>query len=68
LENAANFRGLEHKILKNLVHMRWWEMSHRRYSEARNQSDKVIEFEKSAYVRYQLTLKMLNETMDLCLK
>jgi hypothetical protein len=33
LENAANFRGLEHKILKNLVHMRWWEMSHRRYSE-----------------------------------
>ena len=25
LENASRARGLEHKILKNLMHVRWWE-------------------------------------------
>lgn len=25
LENAAKARGMEHRILKNLIHVRWWE-------------------------------------------
>ena len=33
LENAAKVKGLEHKILKNLVHVRWWQRSNRRRIE-----------------------------------
>ena len=33
LENAANVKGLEHRILKNLMHVRWWERSNRRRVE-----------------------------------
>lgn len=33
LENAAKVKGLEHRILKNLMHVRWWERSNRRKVE-----------------------------------
>ncbi|KAL9114374.1 MAG: hypothetical protein Q9187_007479, partial [Circinaria calcarea] len=25
LQNAAKEKGIEHKVLKNLLHVRWWE-------------------------------------------
>ena len=33
LENAARFKGLEHRVLKNLMHVRWWQRSARRKAE-----------------------------------
>ena len=33
LENAARSKGLEHRILKNLVHVRWWQRAARRTHE-----------------------------------
>ena len=30
LEGAAKETGLEHQILKNLLHTWWWEMKHKR--------------------------------------
>lgn len=33
LENAAKAKGLEHRVLKNLMHVRWWQRSTRRSSE-----------------------------------
>ena len=87
LENAAEVKGPEHRILKNLVHVRWWERSTRRMVQyvqsavvfgdiltlanafrISKQVPEVAELEKAASKQYEVTLKMLNESMDLCLQ
>ncbi|KAJ4306913.1 hypothetical protein N0V88_000285 [Collariella sp. IMI 366227] len=52
LNAAAGARGLEHKILKNLCRVHWERMR-----EVRRE-----------YEHYERTVKMLNDSMGLCLR
>ncbi|KAI9158557.1 UPF0593 mitochondrial protein [Paramyrothecium foliicola] len=71
LDAAAKERGLEHKILKNLIAVRLernrqtsWK---RVYTEGRKK-DKYKDEKAEAFRHYEMTLAMLNKSMGLCLR
>ena len=84
LENAARETGMEHKILKSLLHTRYWQIQYdarlEKYGYMPNSSDfadmnrcKGIvpwggPIHKAAYSHFDITLDMLNESMQLCLR
>ncbi|KAI9804043.1 MAG: hypothetical protein M1833_000324 [Piccolia ochrophora] len=59
LQQAAKERGIEHRIVKNLLHVSWWEdqQIQRRH----------IPLQRQPYAQFKLTIKMLNESEGLCL-
>lgn len=75
LESAATYVGVEHKIIKNLAHVRWiqrrqigpWrvraQLLHKFQQRALN--DPVYEKE---YEHFDKTIAMLNDSMNLCLR
>ncbi|KAL7819214.1 hypothetical protein V8C44DRAFT_317328 [Trichoderma aethiopicum] len=72
LEAAAKERGLEHKILKNLVRVRLesgfgvrsWRKA---LNDAKQKSD-VKELQREGMTHYNMTVAMLNKSMGLCLR
>ena len=68
LQGAASEKGMEHRILKSLLHTWWWE------NESKTQANQSHKFEQkrnelsqSAIDHFEITLKMLNESMGMCL-
>ncbi|KAF7193992.1 hypothetical protein HII31_04674 [Pseudocercospora fuligena] len=64
LTGAAKTRGLEHKILKNLVLVHWGESSNRLYTPRKD----ILPLRRNAYKNFDRTLDKLNESMEMCLK
>ncbi|EXJ77569.1 hypothetical protein A1O3_09796 [Capronia epimyces CBS 606.96] len=68
LKNAGLYNGYEHKILKNLLHLKFFR--DRRFDKQllrRSNSDYAIEARKHIWLQYRATLTMLNESLDICL-
>ncbi|KAI0124903.1 hypothetical protein BJ170DRAFT_480804 [Xylariales sp. AK1849] len=77
LEAAGRTRGLEHKVLKNLLMVAFYRhfayrqsMRRQRISNERNnkQTDFTRHTEATAFKHYDMTLAMLNRSMGLCLR
>ncbi|KAL1901465.1 hypothetical protein Sste5346_001872 [Sporothrix stenoceras] len=76
LNSAAEHRGIEHKIVQNLVKTAYWrrreaenrQPSWRLLSEGKKQPREDDEFVRTAYDHYDETIKMLNKQMHLCLR
>ncbi|KAJ5622826.1 hypothetical protein N7490_011431 [Penicillium lividum] len=71
LERATEIRGLEHKILKNLMLARYWENPPTRETRVLKSLGLFSEEERlrnMAYEHYNLTLQRLNESLGTCLK
>ncbi|KXT12997.1 hypothetical protein AC579_3162 [Pseudocercospora musae] len=64
LDGAAKTRGLEHKILKNLVYVDWGESKNRLYTLRKD----ILPLRINAYKNFYQTLDKLNESMEMCLK
>lgn len=66
LDGAAKYRGLEHKIVKNLSHV-WWERARLPYQRVHERPD-VRPFRFAAYEDFDRTVEGLNRSMGLCIK
>ncbi|KAE8452781.1 hypothetical protein EG329_013053 [Mollisiaceae sp. DMI_Dod_QoI] len=65
---ATQYRGLEHRILRNLIHTNF---SYRRYNhilvrKARTPIQKQLI--QTSRIHYDMTVAMLNDSMGLCLR
>ncbi|TFA99376.1 hypothetical protein CCMA1212_008738 [Trichoderma ghanense] len=72
LEAAARERGLEHKILKNLVRVRlesgWGVRTWRRALNESKQKPDIKQLQQEGVTHYNMTVAMLNKSMGLCLR
>ncbi|CAI4218201.1 unnamed protein product [Parascedosporium putredinis] len=83
LDAAAKERGLEHKILRNLLKVAWyrrrqekttWKMVQQRLSHGKKGPSGATGLRHSdedggtSYRHYNMTVAMLNKTMGLCLR
>ncbi|KAL6804662.1 hypothetical protein GGI42DRAFT_300365 [Trichoderma sp. SZMC 28013] len=72
LEAAAKERGLEHKILKNLVRVRldrsWGVRTWKRALNETKQKPEARRLQQDAMQHYDMTVAMLNKSMGLCLR
>ncbi|KIW38176.1 uncharacterized protein PV06_10125 [Exophiala oligosperma] len=69
LEKARVYNGTEHKILKNLLHVKFWKnkgLNH--YLMKQSNADYAIATRRNVWRQYQATLTMLNESLDICLQ
>ncbi|KAL1798742.1 hypothetical protein ACET3X_002779 [Alternaria dauci] len=68
LQYAAKESGLEHKILKNLLFV-WWVQNNggRLKYIPRNLTRDEVEIKTTAYDTFNHNIRMLNESMGLCL-
>ncbi|KAH9882007.1 hypothetical protein J1614_001178 [Plenodomus biglobosus] len=68
LHYATKENGLEHKILKNLLFV-WWIQDHggRAKSRQRVGTPEEVEIKVTAYDTLNHNIRMLNESMRLCL-
>ncbi|RMZ85360.1 hypothetical protein DV737_g826, partial [Chaetothyriales sp. CBS 132003] len=71
LERAGRYNGMEHKIVKNILFVRWWRM--RPLSKGLHkatigqQTRQSTSIRKEVYQHYDATIAMLNESQQLCL-
>ncbi|KAJ5880570.1 uncharacterized protein N7473_011623 [Penicillium subrubescens] len=72
LERATDMTGLEHKILKNLLLSRYWELpqiaKESRILRSLGLGSAEHQLRKSAYDQLDLTVERLNESLGICLK
>ncbi|KAL7941684.1 hypothetical protein V8C42DRAFT_334467 [Trichoderma barbatum] len=72
LEAAAKEKGLEHKILKNLVRVRldrsWAMRTWKRALNDTKQKPETRQLQQQALQHYDMTVAMLNKSMGLCLR
>lgn len=72
LEAAQRSRGLEHKVLKNLLFVAFHRYSTRglklTITESNKLNSKQKEFKAMAFGHYDMTIAMLNKSMGLCLR
>ncbi|KAJ4368203.1 hypothetical protein N0V83_006559 [Neocucurbitaria cava] len=68
LQYATRENGLEHKIIKNLLFV-WWSQANggRSKSKARVLTQDELEIRTTAYDTFNHNIRMLNESMDLCI-
>ncbi|KAL2073358.1 hypothetical protein VTL71DRAFT_10682 [Oculimacula yallundae] len=68
LKYAAQERGLEHQIVRSLLHTQFWEAreGHHLTKIAKNPAQREIR--RTARIHYEMTLAMLNDSMGLCLR
>ncbi|MCJ1299373.1 hypothetical protein MMC08_002165 [Hypocenomyce scalaris] len=64
LSNAAKEKGMEHRIVKNLLHAWWWE----RYLRSSLQKPEISQIRETAYRHFYITLKAFNDSMSMCLR
>ncbi|KAF1919574.1 hypothetical protein BDU57DRAFT_546203 [Ampelomyces quisqualis] len=65
---ATKENGIEHKIVKNLL-LVWWSQKNggRGKPKARIPTREEIEIKTTAYDTFNHNIRMLNESMDMCL-
>ncbi|QDS73193.1 hypothetical protein FKW77_002620 [Venturia effusa] len=70
LRNAAASRGIEHKILRNLLYVWYWEPVHWRKKGLIRDHGKLEErvVKEGSYEGFYWSLRMLNESMGLCIR
>ncbi|OOQ86189.1 hypothetical protein PEBR_22348 [Penicillium brasilianum] len=72
LERAADMTGLEHKIFKNLLMSRYWELpqiaKESRILRSLGLGNAEHQLRKSAYDQLSSTVERLNESLGTCLK
>ncbi|KAF2838841.1 DUF1763-domain-containing protein [Patellaria atrata CBS 101060] len=66
LQYASRERGLEHKILKNFMNV-LWHRHRRRPSKPADLAEHQFKIDRTAYDHFDHTLRMLNESMGMCL-
>ncbi|KAH8728830.1 hypothetical protein GQ44DRAFT_737521 [Phaeosphaeriaceae sp. PMI808] len=68
LQYATRENGLEHKIVKNLLFV-WWmqEKGGRGRTKSRLPTAEELEIKTTAYDAFNHNIRMLNESMGLCL-
>ncbi|EDN04136.1 DUF1763 superfamily domain-containing protein [Histoplasma capsulatum] len=72
LRLASSSTSTEHKIIKNLLHVRFWQQPQKlalgdtKFFDA--QTGARSQMRSAAYRPFEMTLKMLNESLGLCLK
>ncbi|OJD19253.1 hypothetical protein AJ78_00783 [Emergomyces pasteurianus Ep9510] len=72
LRHASNSTSTEHKIIKNLLHVRFWQQPQKlaqgdtKFFDVRTGTR--AQMRAAAYRPFEMTLKMLNESLGLCLK
>jgi hypothetical protein len=71
LEQARLHRGIEHKITKNLLMIRWWRTRPAAKTGAKHhigkQTPEARALRRDVYQHFDATLAMLNESQQLCL-
>jgi hypothetical protein len=65
LENAAKYRGMEHQILRNLLMVWYWEV---KQWAGRSRVKEERGFRVRAFDGFYGCLRLLNESMGLCLR
>ncbi|KAF2671855.1 DUF1763-domain-containing protein [Microthyrium microscopicum] len=75
LNAAASDTGLEHRVVKSLCHVwhgehRQWKARSRTWTMIHSQKAKrpQVKWETQAYDNFYWTVRMLNESMGLCIK
>jgi len=69
LKRAESYAGMEHKILQNLLHVRYWRVQGKRENRLINQqTDLASTIRKNTWAQFDATLKMLNESLHTCLR
>ena len=73
LEHARDHKGLEHKIVKNILHMRWWKEKRGKTilpNTLRANTDVGIDLRQNVVsgAQFDATLTLFNESRDLCLR
>ncbi|KIV88487.1 hypothetical protein PV10_08169 [Exophiala mesophila] len=68
LQAAADYAGYEHKILKNLLYVKWWQSREsKRTITSSSNSDFARHIREQSTLQYSATLTMLNESLGTCL-
>ncbi|KAN0112974.1 DUF1763 domain containing protein [Hyaloscypha variabilis] len=66
---AAKEAGLEHRIVRNLLHTAYWEQKKYIFvNRERRPTTIQRQIQGTAKLHYQMTLAMLNDSMGLCLR
>lgn len=66
---AAKEAGLEHRIVRNLLHTAYWEKKKYTFEKKdKNLTTLQRQIQGTAQIHYQMTVAMLNNTMGLCLR
>ncbi|KAK0107298.1 hypothetical protein ONS95_003996 [Cadophora gregata] len=68
LNYAAQERGLEHRIIKNLFLTKYWEKREEHVLQKMAKLPAQKEIRRTARTHYEMTLAMLNDSMGLCLR
>ncbi|KAF4948321.1 hypothetical protein FGADI_9793 [Fusarium gaditjirri] len=71
LQAAAREKGLEHKILKNLLRVqqvRYRKKDYSTYDPLKHAEQEMKDAKATAYHHYDMTVAMLNKTMGICLR
>ncbi|KAG4432633.1 hypothetical protein IFR05_011886 [Cadophora sp. M221] len=68
LKYAAEEKGLEHRIVKTLLHTSYWEAREEHRLERLSKFPVPKEVRRTARTHYNMTLAMLNDSMGLCLR
>lgn len=71
LERARECNGIEHKILRNILHVRYWRdhrEKHKPPGGLKENTDVAVDLRRNVPAQFDATLHVFNETMDLCLR
>jgi len=71
LEQAREHNGLEHKILRNILHVRYWRDNSEKQKPAgsmKANTDVGVDLRQNVGGQFDATLTVFNESMDLCLR
>lgn len=71
LEQAREHNGFEHKILRNILHVRYWRENPKKDSRVQfqKQNNEVgLDLRRNVPGQFDATLTVFNESMGLCLR
>ncbi|CZT44071.1 uncharacterized protein RSE6_16045 [Rhynchosporium secalis] len=68
LKYAAQESGLEHRIVRSLLHTQYWEAKEGHHLTKVAKLPAQKEIRRTARIHYEMTLAMLNDSMGLCLR
>lgn len=71
LEQARDHNGYEHKILRNILHVRYWKDNPKREKTPpmlKQNNEVGLELRQTIPGHFSATLDMFNESMGLCLR
>lgn len=71
LEQAREHNGYEHKILRNILHVRYWRENPKkdRIPQTMKQNNEVgVDLRRNVPGQFDATLALFNQSMDLCLR